>query len=148
MKIISHRGNLNGRNPSTENSILAINRALDYGFDVEIDVWYKNNNWHLGHDQPQYLIDESFLQSTRLWCHAKNLEALNLMLKNNKIHCFWHQNDDFTLTNKNYIWTYPGKKITTKSVLVVKNHTKQYLDLYKSNKLYGICTDYPLRLIS
>lgn len=148
MKIISHRGNLNGRNVFTENSVESINLALKHGFDVEIDVWYKNNNWYLGHDQPQYLINEFFLQSTKLWCHAKNLDALNLMLKNNKIHCFWHQNDNFTLTSKNFIWTYPNKKTTSKSILVINNHGKQYRDLYKSNKLYGICTDYPLKFIS
>lgn len=47
MKIISHRGNLNGRNVFTENSVESINLALKHGFDVEIDVWYKNNNWYL-----------------------------------------------------------------------------------------------------
>ena len=45
MKIISHRGNLNGPNSVSENSILAISRALGQGFDVEIDVWFKNGKY-------------------------------------------------------------------------------------------------------
>ena len=139
MKVISHRGNLNGPNPSTENSIPAINIALYHGFDVEIDIWYKNNNWYLGHDKPKYLIDESFLQNKKLWCHAKNLDALNLMLKNNKIHCFWHQNDDFTLTSKSYIWTYPTKEIKDNSIIVLRSKKDKV-----PKKCFGVCTDFPL----
>lgn len=142
MKIISHRGNLNGRNPSTENSIPAINIALYRGFDVEIDVWYKNKNWYLGHDKPQHLVDQPFLENKKLWCHAKNLDALNLMIKNKKIHCFWHQNDDFTLTSKNYIWTYPNKHTNYNSVIVL---TKEKDEIPK--KCFGICTDFALKYI-
>jgi hypothetical protein len=139
MKIISHRGNLNGPNPSTENSITAINIALYHGFDVEIDIWYKNNNWYLGHDKPKYFIDESFLQNKKLWCHAKNLDALNLMLKNNRIHSFWHQNDDFALTSKGYIWTYPAKDTEDNSIIVLRSKKDKV-----PKKCFGICTDFPL----
>ena len=138
MKIISHKGNLNGSNSITENSILAINTALDQGFDVEIDVWSKNGKWYLGHDKPNYKINESFLENKKLWCHAKNLDALNLMLKNNKIHCFWHQNDDFTLTSKNYIWTYPNKNTTDNSIIVLIQKQKI------PRRTFGLCTDFPL----
>jgi len=143
MKIIAHRANLNGPNISTENSIPAINIALYHGFDVEIDVWYKNNKWYLGHDKPKYLINKSFLQNNKLWCHAKNLDALNLMIKNKKIHSFWHQNDDFTLTSKNYIWTYPHKETTDNSVIVLINKKHKM-----PKKCFGICTDFPLSYIN
>jgi len=142
MKIISHRGNLNGPNSITENSILAINTALYKGFDVEIDVWFKNGKWYLGHDKPNYQIDESFLENKKLWCHAKNLDALNLMLKNKKIHCFWHQNDDFTLTSKNYIWTYPDKDTRDNSIIVLIKKEKI------PKKTFGICTDFPISFIN
>ena len=143
MKIIAHRANLNGPNTSTENSIPAINIALYHGFDVEVDVWYKNNKWYLGHDEPKYITDESFLQNKKLWCHAKNLDALNLMLENKKIHSFWHQNDDFTLTSKNYIWTYPCKHTTDNSVIVLINKKDKM-----PKKCFGICTDFPLSYIN
>ena len=143
MKIISHRGNLNGRNLSTENSLPAINIALYHRFDVEIDVWYKNNNWYLGHDKPQYIVDERFLENKKLWCHAKNLDALNLMIKNKKIHSFWHQNDDFTLTSKNYIWTYPNKDASANSIIVLKNLKDKI-----PKKCFGICTDFALSYVN
>lgn len=138
MKIISHRGNLDGPNRNKENSTSAIISALNYGFDVEIDVWNKNGKWYLGHDEPTYKIDEKFLENNKLWCHAKNLDALNLMLKNNKIHCFWHQNDDYTITSKNYIWTYPKKDVREKSITVLIEKKD------KPKKCFGICTDFPL----
>ena len=56
MFFISHRGNLEGPIRSEENKIDYINNAINQNFDVEIDVWFKNNNFYLGHDEPQYKI--------------------------------------------------------------------------------------------
>ncbi len=108
MKFISHRGNLYGRIPNRENTKLYIEEALEAGFSVEIDVWKNGNKILLGHDEPTEEIDPLFLQSSLLWCHAKNPEALEFMLHDDGIHCFWHQNDKFTLTSRNYLWMYPG----------------------------------------
>jgi glycerophosphoryl diester phosphodiesterase len=138
MKIISHRGNLNGPNPLAENSMASINEAMRQGFDVEIDVWFCDNKWYLGHDEPLHEINFLFLENNKLWCHAKNLEALNLMLKNKQIHCFWHQSDDFTLTSKGYIWTYPNKRVSADSVIVLENNQNI------PENCFGVCTDNPL----
>jgi glycerophosphoryl diester phosphodiesterase len=139
MKIISHRGNLKGSNHNTENTLQGISLALESGFDVEIDVWFKNNKWYLGHDKPTELIEEKFLENKKLWCHAKNLDGLYLMLQNKKIHCFWHENDDFTLTSQNFIWTYPNKNVTKNSVIVIKDLNYKIFE----SKCFGICTDDP-----
>ena len=101
---ISHRGNIDGRVINAENSPEQINFALTQGYEVEIDVWFVDDSFYLGHDEPLYLVEESFLENDRLWCHAKNEESFYKMLSNPKIHSFWHQTDDFTLTSKNYIW--------------------------------------------
>jgi len=50
MILISHRGNVSGPNPKMENSPLFIQSALEQGFNVEIDVWYKDKKFYLGHD--------------------------------------------------------------------------------------------------
>jgi glycerophosphoryl diester phosphodiesterase len=141
MKIISHRGNLNGRNSKTENSIKAINLALKNGFDVEIDVWLKDNNLYLGHDEPVYKINKKFLQNKKLWCHAKNFEALNFMLKHKNIICFWHQNDKYTLTSNGFIWTNFKEKTDLKSIIVLKDKDAP------PKMSYGICTDFPLNYL-
>ena len=63
MFFISHRGNLEGPIRSEENKIDYINDAINQNFDVEIDVWFKNNNFYLGHDEPQYKIPLEFLKN-------------------------------------------------------------------------------------
>ena len=39
MILISHRGNINGRQPNLENLPEYIDSALELGYDVEIDIW-------------------------------------------------------------------------------------------------------------
>lgn len=138
MKIISHRGNLFGPDVENENRPEYIENALELGYDVEVDLWLENGQLYLGHDNPEYSINLKFIEKDNLWIHAKNLGALYL-LTNTQLHYFWHQNDDFTLTSKNYIWTYPNKEYTNRSVLVTFN---QNIDEYRNLDLFGICTDY------
>jgi len=134
MKLISHRGNINGKNLEKENHPDYISKALSLGYDVEVDVWYDNGFW-LGHDKPVYPIRTSFLKNKKLWCHAKNLEAI-VEMKNNNIHYFWHQKDDITLTSKGYIWAYPGKQPIKESIAVLP-------EIYKDDvsNCIGICSD-------
>ena len=54
MKLISHRGNTSGPNPEKENSPEYIIAALLAGYEVEIDVWFENGKFMLGHSEPQY----------------------------------------------------------------------------------------------
>jgi hypothetical protein len=136
MILISHRGNVNGTNPELENSPSHIS-LVSNKWNVEIDVWVNKNGIFLGHDSPQYEVDLNFLQIKNLWCHAKNLEAFELMLKN-KINCFWHQTDDFTLTSSGFIWTFPNKNVTSKSIIV--DIKKNWIE--KNYNCYGVCTDY------
>ena len=110
MIVISHRGNLKGRNLKKENNPDHIREVLNTGIDVEVDVWWSAKGWFLGHDFPQYRVTMDFLGTPGLWCHAKNHAALDRMVENPLIHCFWHQRDDYTLTSKGYIWAYPQKK--------------------------------------
>ena len=141
MKIISHRGNINGPRKELENKPRYINQALELGYDVEIDVWWKDDGFWLGHDGPQFKVNRQFLQNDKFWCHAKNIEGLYKMLDNNNIHCFFHQEDDVTLTSKGYIWTYPNKQLTDNSIAVLPK------ELDKSLNCYGVCTDFVTRWI-
>lgn len=136
MKIIAHRGNING--PSIEeNKPDYILSAIKLGFDVEIDVWIIENKIFLGHDNPQYKVDLSFLTSIKdfSWFHSKNKEALEFLLKNN-FHTFWHQEDDYTITSNGIIWAYPNHSTTGIYVMPELNNT-----IINKNCI-GICTDY------
>lgn len=152
MKLISHRGNTNGPNFLEENKPEYIEIAISKGFDVEIDIHYDvvQNNIYLGHDKPQYIIDWDWLKKYKdnLWIHCKNIEVLFKFSQTTcEFNYFWHQNDDYTLTSKNYIWTYPGKVHTSNSIIVMPELYLN-LDLNSLNKynVYGICTDYPHKL--
>jgi len=134
LKIISHRGNIDGRTEK-ENKPSYIEHAISLGYDVEIDVWDIDGKLYLGHDEPQYSIEIEFLKNPKLWCHAKNLEALEIM-NTNDIHCFWHDTDKITFTNKSIPWCYP--EIYIESGITVELGTKKSIP-----KIYGICTDYP-----
>jgi len=140
MILISHRGNMNGLNPHLENNQEYCEEAIDRGFDVEIDVWY-TDAWWTGHDKPQYKVDTDFLKRREVWCHAKNIEALKRLLDLGA-HCFFHQNDNVTLTSRRYLWTYPTHQLTEKSICVLPE--LQTIDI---KGCAGICSDYVVRYI-
>lgn len=140
MILISHRGNVDGRLPSYENEPNYIDLAMSKGYDVEVDVWYKDEFLWLGHDKPEHKIDVNFIldRINNLWVHCKNIESL-IYFKNcgHNINFFWHETDTLTLTSKNYIWAYPGKQPIENSIAVMP-------ELYDDNTslCYGICSDY------
>lgn len=145
MKLISHRGNLNGKQIERENTVSYIEEALNGGYDVEIDVWLIDGAVYLGHDKPDHLVDINFLKNSGLLCHAKNMEAFDLMLEYNSIHCFWHQEDTYTLTSKGIPIVYPGKQPIRNSIVmdITKGVNKNLMSEYDGT-LYNIsvCSDY------
>ena len=56
MKLISHRGNINGKQTVKENRSSYILNAISEGFDLEVDVWFINNVWFLGRDRSDFKI--------------------------------------------------------------------------------------------
>ena len=146
-RVISHRGNINGPNELEENRPDIVTKRLGEGYQVEVDVWYHNNQFYFGHDNPQYLLSdyidnpEIFLLDKDLWCHAKNVNALDKLLLIGA-HCFWHQEDRVTLTSKGYIWTYPGETEITPSSICVLNDRPDWRSGELSLTCAGICTDY------
>ena len=138
MILISHRGNITGENRAYENSPGYILDAIKKGYDVEVDVRLKSGRWYLGHDEPEYNIDDKFLKNDKLWCHAKNIEALYGLL-NLGVKCFWHQTDKFTLTSNGFIWTYPGFEVTNKSICVMPEMRAKIYQNF--DKCAGICSD-------
>jgi hypothetical protein len=141
MKIIAHRGNTHGPNPECENMPKHIEAALGRGFDVEVDVWHHDGELWLGHDKPQYKTNMDFLlqpmtfEHDKIWCHAKNISALEALLRARR-HCFWHENDRYTVTSRGYIWTYPGQSLTCVSIAVCTD------DYQPITECAGYCSDY------
>ena len=138
MILISHRGNIDGKNPQYENGQRYCEEAINAGYNVEIDVWF-TDTWWTGHDRPQYRVDPDFFLKEEVWCHAKNIEALKKLLEIGA-HCFFHQNDPVTLTSKQYIWTYPTQQLTEKSICVLPE--LQAVEVSGFLPSAGVCSDF------
>lgn len=153
MRLIAHRGNLNGPNPLNENDPQHITCRINEGYDVEVDVRYDRhtNMLWLGHDEPQYEVSWTWINNFRenLWIHCKDIVTLHeFSIKTNEYNFFFHDKDDYTLTSKHHIWAYPGKSYTDNTVIVMPEWEENVnWNILKSTNCYGICTDYPQRLI-
>lgn len=139
MVLISHRGNINGKNADKENHPDYIDQALSLGYQVEIDVWLIDGKLFLGHDEPQYNINSDWLfnRISKLWIHCKNISAIEWFNSIERFNYFWHENDTVTLTSKNDIWAYPGKQPIKNSIAVMP-------EIYDEDisQCLGICSDY------
>ena len=145
MKIISHRGNIKGKIDSRENKPSYIDSALGCGFEVELDVWFKDGNFWLGHDEPDVQVNENWIRSRKekIWIHCKNLEsALKLsQLKEDFIY-FCHTQDPYSLISNKKIWLHDLNLKVNSSTVVPLMEDSQLTAKYSN--VYGICTDYPM----
>lgn len=143
MLIISHRANISGPNTATngENHPNSITNVLNLGYNVEVDVRFINNKFYLGHDNPDYEVDEKFLYKPGLWVHAKNIEALQKLIDApSNINVFYHDIDNCTLTSHRFIWSYPRETVilTSRSIAVMP----ELVSSWDLSKCYGVCTDF------
>jgi hypothetical protein len=117
MKWIAHRGNINGINTERENHPDYIDEAISLGYDVEIDMWWIDGRTYLGHDEPQYEVDDMWLAERvdKLWVHCKNIELLNWIV-NTSLNYFWHTIDSYTLISNKMVLVKPGEKLIQSSI--------------------------------
>ena len=139
MILIAHRGNIDGPSP-LENSPELIRSVWAKGYATEIDVWFIDNQFWLGHDAPTYPVDDSFLMVHFNWCHAKNFAALSKMKEMGVPHYFAHDTDDRVLTSCGMFWTYPGKELDKDSIAVMPELVQDITTLPKN--IYGVCSDF------
>lgn len=145
MKLIAHRGNIIGPNIDDENTIEQIDKCIENGYDVEIDLRYDvlSQKFWLGHDKPKNVISffELAKRSQYLWIHCKDIDTLDFMTRTN-FNYFWHQNDDYTMTSHGHIWSYPGKTYTPSTVIVMPEECDISWDVLKATDCYAVCSDY------
>lgn len=143
MIYIAHRGLFLGPDLTKENHPGQIALAIEKGYHVEIDLRLIDSKLVLGHDSPNYEINQYWLRNNKLWIHCKNIEALVYLAKHSwKYNFFYHENDQYTLTSFGFIWTFPGKDLTDQSIMVMPEHVDKTLNNAKIANCYGICSDY------
>ena len=153
--IIAHRANLEGPDPKTENTPEAIQKCIEAGIDIELDIWYKDGKFFLGHDEPKIefdIINYNFYP-IKVFVHCKTIETyVKFKQKRSNFYefsAFIHDKDMATLTSDGNIWTYPGQPLFKESIAVMPEYvSKQYQRdtefLFKNNEITGVCSDYPL----
>ena len=143
MRWILHRGN-NAGPMSVENNTEKILNLMKDGYEIEIDLWFRDSKLFLGHDYPLYEIEESYLDNSGLWIHCKDAITLEYMNVNKKyLNYFYHTNEDYVLTSKGYIWCYVGKPPLEGSVIVMPEKAiwaYNWSTLVSKNCI--ICSDY------
>jgi hypothetical protein len=142
MILISHRGNINGRNAERENNPDYIEEAIAAGYNVEVDVWLVDGKWMLGHDFPKDEVPLSFFERPEIWTHAKNLIGYVSLYNNSKAHVFWHNKDDFTFTSKGIKWA-KTHVLTHDGVMVLPEFNDYHTQLIQLKQIdpLGICSD-------
>lgn len=150
MILIAHRGNTMVPQPHLENHPDYIQKAIEDGFDVEIDMWVIGKDILLGHDRGEHPITSLWLYNRRnlLWIHCKNVAAMEMCNNINILNFFWHDKDDYTMTSDGTIWAYPGKPPIGSNTIMVMPEAVWPFEKWKEKTqgAYGICSDYVGRL--
>lgn len=146
MKIISHRGNIDGVITSKENSPEYIDTAINLGYDVEVDIRFIDGKFWLGHDTPDYLVNIEWMDKRRefLWFHCKDLySATELTRLDSGLVKFCHTSDSFVLVSNGTVWVHDlNLKLDDLSVIPLLSMSD--IQNYNNNKeVYGVCTDFP-----
>ena len=110
---IAHRGLIDGPNHEAENSITKITEWCYQGHASEIDIWWHQEAFWIGHDEPREPVSPEFLRSEYLWIHAKNTTGFYYLqkLSNEKgwgLRIFYHTDEDYVLTTTGDTIIYPG----------------------------------------
>lgn len=143
---ILHRGLSCGPDKTLENKEDNLWKQLHNGWDIECDIWFINEEWWLGHDEPSMkLHNVALLSHPHAWIHCKHLPALvecmRRVSEGCRINCFFHDSDVATLTSQGYIWTYPGNIIYDSHAICVMPERHGYR-LYNILQSGGVCSDY------
>lgn len=102
MILISHRGNLSGRNPERENTKEYIEEALAAGYYVEFDLWFFQGEFYMGHSDQSLSpkIDKAWILKYRekLLIHCKSLEAAKECQDIGDVNFFFHDKDEYVVS--------------------------------------------------
>lgn len=110
---VAHRGLCHGPNKKLENSLITIRERCEKGLSTEIDIWWHNDGFWIGHDEPREPVVTEFLNSEFLWIHAKNAGALyHLQRFSNEnglgLRIFYHTDESYALTTTGETIILPG----------------------------------------
>ena len=145
MRVIAHRGNLNGISPR-ENDPQVIRQVLDHGLSVEVDLWEIEGRHFFGHDSPAYLVNLAEFDVQEVYFHLKTPHVPRLLHAD----AFAIDNDRYSLTLRGWLWTNYGQPVSAQSIMCAPELVghREPLDGFVSRcrDAAAICTDFPHRV--
>jgi hypothetical protein len=140
---ILHRGLAHGPDENLENCFENLLAKIKDGWEVEVDVWFEDGRWLLGHDyevaKKNEISEEAMIELLPgSWFHCKNVRALCEAGKKGW-RCFSHDCDEVVLTSTGQIWCYPG--VFSDGTIAVLPEKYEGWKLGK-HRLVGVCSDY------
>jgi len=145
MKLISHRGNINGIISNKENRPSYIDCALQLGYDVEVDIRYIEGNFWLGHDTPDYIVESKWIEcrADNIWFHCKNIDAVyKLKELNISTKYFCHVSDPYVCVSTGHLWVHDLTGRLDKNSIIPLLSLKDVEGYSGSPNVYAVCTDY------
>lgn len=138
--IISHLGNLNGRQPEHENTLPYVRAALDRGWHICIDVLFSGGRFLLPTTQGHQAAPPAFFSQQRVWARALTPGTLDALCQVNA-HVVPVSAADFSLTSAQFLWTLPSVELTDRSIAVFPEFADA--SWLADSEPAGICTNYP-----
>ena len=108
MLLISNKGNIEGENLDLENTPDYIESTINQGYNVKIDLKYKNDKLYLGEITSDTEVEWSWLLkwSDYLWINCRDTKTLSFFLENGqKFNFFYNYLDLVTMTSKGFAWS-------------------------------------------
>ncbi len=142
MILISHRGNLSGRNDARENTPSYIEEAIKAGFIVEIDIFSSAGQLFLGHEIENSLrIEKSWLdnKANDLLIHCKNLDAVRFCSKFTHLNFFFHESDPYVVSSVG--WVIGHLTSRNQSDIICMLPEKYGLSKDSVKNCFGVCSD-------
>lgn len=150
MKLISHRGNINGPVSEKENKPSYIDCAIQLGYDVEVDLRIIKGELWLGHDYGEYKVSLKWLElrKNRLWIHCKDKDSASYLIELKKgFQFFCHTLDNYVLTSTNHLWVH-DLTYDIDDCCIIPLITLSDIELYNGNEPFAVCSDYVSKIKS
>ena len=113
--IISHLGNIAGRQPKQENRLKYLKAALAAGWHVCADVVFYQGSFLLPFEGGFNPAPPSFFSGQRVWSRCYNAETLDALCNINA-HAFLDTEHMPTLTSSQFIWTPANRELSLRSI--------------------------------
>jgi hypothetical protein len=142
--IISHLGNINGRDEKRENTPAHVDKALKAGWHVCVDVIFKNGGFFLPHANGNSVLTPSFFSKPRVWSRAYDPETADALC-NIGAHNFVYAGGFLALTSSQFVWTPPPHPLTARAIAYLpETAAAQWL---ADAEPAGLCSDTPAAYI-